>query len=92
MNGAGPVPASFAFTRAKRCVGITRSVLAATHNNCLNFSLALFVASRIVQRKNEQVSRGGRGHMLEAIQISLALWAMIVCGAVKAVQLVHYLL
>ena len=30
--------------------------------------------------------------MLEAIQISLALWAMIVCGAVKAVQLVHYLL
>jgi hypothetical protein len=29
--------------------------------------------------------------MLEAIQISLALWAMIVCGGVKAVQLMHYL-
>ncbi len=29
--------------------------------------------------------------MLDAIQISLALWAMIVCGGVKAAQLVHYL-
>ncbi|MBR1086399.1 hypothetical protein JQ621_02800 [Bradyrhizobium manausense] len=66
-------------------------VLAATHNNCLKISLALFVAPRIVQRKNEQVSRRGQKHMLDAIQISLALWAMIVCGGVKAVQLVHYL-
>ena len=29
--------------------------------------------------------------MLDAIQISLALWAMIVCGEIKAVQLLHYL-
>ena len=29
--------------------------------------------------------------MLDAIQISLALWAMIVCGGVKGVQLLHYL-
>jgi hypothetical protein len=29
--------------------------------------------------------------MLDAIQISLALWAMIVCGTIKAVQLAHYL-
>ncbi|MET4384319.1 hypothetical protein ABIB73_000054 [Bradyrhizobium sp. F1.4.3] len=30
--------------------------------------------------------------MLDAIQISLALWAIIVCGGIKAVQFVHYLL
>lgn len=30
--------------------------------------------------------------MLDAIQISLALWVMIVCGGIKAVQIVHYLL
>jgi hypothetical protein len=29
--------------------------------------------------------------MLDAIQISLALWAMIVCAGIKAVQLMHYL-
>ncbi len=29
--------------------------------------------------------------MLDAIQISLALWAMIVCGGIKGVQIVHYL-
>jgi hypothetical protein len=30
--------------------------------------------------------------MLDAIQISLALWAMIVCGGIKAVQILHYLI
>jgi hypothetical protein len=30
--------------------------------------------------------------MLDAIQISLALWAMIVCGGIKASQLLPYLL
>lgn len=29
--------------------------------------------------------------MLDAIQISLALWAMIVCGGIKGVQIVHLL-
>ena len=29
--------------------------------------------------------------MLDAIRISLALWAMIVCGGIKAAQLAHYL-
>ncbi|MFK4718923.1 hypothetical protein ABIE89_000023 [Bradyrhizobium niftali] len=29
--------------------------------------------------------------MLDAIQISCALWGMIVCGAIKAGQLAHYL-
>lgn len=29
--------------------------------------------------------------MLDAVQISLALWAMIVCGGIKTVQLVHCL-
>jgi len=29
--------------------------------------------------------------MLDAIQISLALWAMFVCGGIKAVQIGHYL-
>lgn len=65
--------------------------VAATHNNCPNFSLALPAATRLDQRKNGGVSRGDR-NMLDAIQISLALWAMIVCGGIKAVQLVHYLL
>ena len=36
------------------------------------------------------MSRGVRD-MLDAIQISLALWAMIVCRGIKAVQLVHFL-
>jgi hypothetical protein len=27
--------------------------------------------------------------MLDAIQISLALWAMIVCAGIKATQLAH---
>jgi hypothetical protein len=30
--------------------------------------------------------------MLEAIQISLALWAMIVCGGIKLGQVMHCLL
>ncbi|SEN85746.1 hypothetical protein SAMN05443254_112174 [Bradyrhizobium sp. OK095] len=29
--------------------------------------------------------------MLDAIQISVALWAMIVCGGIKLAQVVHYL-
>jgi hypothetical protein len=29
--------------------------------------------------------------MLDAIQISLALWAMIVCGGIKMGQVVHCL-
>ena len=46
---------------------------------------------RALIKENGDVSRGVRD-MLDAIQISLALWAMIVCGGIKAVQLVHYLL
>lgn len=30
-------------------------------------------------------------NMLDAIQISLALWAMIVCGGIKGAQLVQLL-
>lgn len=30
--------------------------------------------------------------MLDAIQISLALWAMIVCGGIKVGQVLHCLL
>jgi hypothetical protein len=30
--------------------------------------------------------------MLDAIQISLALWAMIVCGGIKMGQVLHCLL
>ena len=29
--------------------------------------------------------------MLDAIQISFALWGMIVCGSIKAAQLAHAL-
>jgi hypothetical protein len=29
--------------------------------------------------------------MLDAIQISIALWGMIVCAGIKAAQLAHYL-
>lgn len=29
--------------------------------------------------------------MLDAIQISVALWAMIVCGGIKLAQVVHCL-
>jgi hypothetical protein len=46
--------------------------------------------TRLIKEKNRNASRGDR-NMLDAIQISLALWAMIVCGGVKAVQLLHYL-
>jgi hypothetical protein len=33
----------------------------------------------------------GERDMLDAIQISCALWGMIVCGAIKAAQLAHCL-
>jgi hypothetical protein len=46
--------------------------------------------TRLIKEKNQNVSRGDR-NMLDAIQISLALWAMIVCGGIKAVQVMHYL-
>lgn len=29
--------------------------------------------------------------MLDAIQNSMALWAMIVCGGIKLLQVLHYL-
>jgi len=47
--------------------------------------------TRLIKEKIERESQG-TGNMLDAIQISLALWAMIVCGGIKAVQMVHYLL
>jgi hypothetical protein len=46
--------------------------------------------TRLIKEKNRDTRCGDR-NMLDAIQISLALWAMIVCGGIKAVQLVHYL-
>jgi len=46
--------------------------------------------TRLIKEKNRNVSHGD-GNMLDAIQISLALWAMIVCGGIKAVQFVHFL-
>jgi hypothetical protein len=55
-----------------------------------NFDWRFLPLHAIDQRKNRNASRGDR-NMLDAIQISLALWAMIVCGGVKAVQLLHYL-
>ncbi|MGY4288828.1 hypothetical protein ACVWXO_008048 [Bradyrhizobium sp. LM2.7] len=59
--------------------------LAATHNNCLKLALALLAASRDSQKKKSgHDSRGW--DMLDAIQISVALWAMIVCGGIKVVQ------
>ncbi len=33
----------------------------------------------------------GKRDMLDAIEISLALWAMIVCGGIKAAQVLPYL-
>jgi hypothetical protein len=55
-----------------------------------NFHWRFLPLHAIDQRKNRNVSHGDR-NMLDAIQISLALWAMIVCGGIKAVQLMHYL-
>ena len=43
----------------------------------------------IKEKTNKLIHRGIR--MLDAIRISLALWAMIVCGGIKAAQLAHYL-
>jgi hypothetical protein len=42
------------------------------------------------QRKTGEPFTGERD-MLDAIQISCALWGMIVCGAIKAAQLAHCL-
>jgi hypothetical protein len=67
-----------------------RCIVVATHNNCCKFLLALVAASSDSSKKNRNVIRGD-GNMLDAIQISLALWAMIVCGGIKAVQFAHYL-
>jgi len=47
--------------------------------------LAPAAASRKSQKKNVGMIRG-MWDMLEAIQISLALWAMIVCGGIKLSQ------
>jgi hypothetical protein len=64
----------------------------AAHNNCLNFLLVFGAASQFSSKKNnmERFARGDTD-MLDAIQISLALWGMIVCAAIKATQLMQYL-
>jgi hypothetical protein len=43
--------------------------------------------TRFFKEKSKRES--GDRKMLDAIQISLALWAMIVCGGIEAVQLLH---
>jgi hypothetical protein len=64
----------------------------AAHNNCLKIALAPFAASRDSQKKKKRrESIRGDVDMLDAIQISLALWAMIVCGGVKLGQVLHCL-
>jgi hypothetical protein len=50
-----------------------------------NVSAACDVAALV----KEKTSTGGRD-MLDAIQISCALWGMIVCGVIKAAQLAQY--
>ena len=66
--------------------------LSAAHNNCLKIALALGAASRDSQKKKDVGKRfAGTWDMLDAIQISLALWAMIVCGGIKMGQVVHCL-
>jgi hypothetical protein len=40
------------------------------------------------KRKAAELIRG-ETNMLDAIQISFALWGMILCGSIKAVQLAH---
>ena len=44
----------------------------------------------LIKEKTDELVHGERD-MLDAIQISCALWGMIVCGAIKAAQLAHYL-
>jgi hypothetical protein len=46
---------------------------------------------RISKEKTSGQDSPGRWDMLDAIQISVALWAMIVCGGIKLAQVVHYL-
>jgi len=61
------------------------------HNDCFKLALALVAASGKPQRKRRDTIRGDVG-MLDAIQISVALWAMIVCGGIKLAQIVQFLL
>ena len=64
----------------------------AAHNNCLKIALALGAASRDSQKKKDVGKRfAGTWDMLDAIQISLALGAMIVCGGIKLGQVLHCL-
>jgi len=63
----------------------------AAHNNCLKKALAPGAASRDSQKKKVGKRFAGTWDMLDAIQISLALWAMIVCCGIKLGQVVHCL-
>jgi hypothetical protein len=56
-----------------------------------NFLWRLPSPRAIDQRKNQH-RFAGNGDMLDAIQISLALWAMIVCAGIKVAQLAPCLL
>lgn len=64
----------------------------AAHNNCLKKALAPGAASRDSQKKKVGKAIRGDVDMLDAIQISLALWAMIVCGGIKLGQVLHCLI
>ncbi|MHC4054484.1 hypothetical protein [Bradyrhizobium sp. 25ACV] len=47
--------------------------------------------TRFSKEKTLRKRFAGTWDMLDAIQISLALWAMIVCGGIKLGQVVHCL-
>jgi hypothetical protein len=72
-------------------VALTQLSRSAAHNNCLKLTLVLVAASGESQKKTSGQDSLGRWDMLDAIQISVALWAMIVCGGIKLAQVVHYL-
>lgn len=69
-----------------------RGAPAAPHNKCLKITLELRGASRESRKKEAGKRFAGTTDMLDAIQVSLALWAMIVCGGIKLGQVLHYLL
>jgi hypothetical protein len=56
-----------------------------------DFLLAQRAASRLHEGKMTRHDSVGKRGMLDAIEISLALWAMIVCGGIKAAQVLPYL-
>ncbi|MGL3109664.1 hypothetical protein [Bradyrhizobium sp. BR 1432] len=54
-------------------------------------ALALVPASRKSQKKKRRDDSRGMSDMLDAIQISVALWAIIVCGGIKLSQMLPHL-